>query len=211
MNLIFGASGHATEIEWLSQVCSESLGHNYRADYFVVPDASPQTEHVGLPVITESAALQMAGPFNGFIGVGQIQLRHKIWKKFDCAASNWPVLRHPAIVFDGRPGHVELGKGSILFPGCTLTSQIRIGSHVHVNVGCSISHDVEIGHFCTLSPGVRLAGKVHLGERVFLGVGALVVENIRICADVVIGAGAVVIRDIVEPGTYVGVPARKIK
>jgi sugar O-acyltransferase (sialic acid O-acetyltransferase NeuD family) len=210
MNLIFGASGHATEIEWLSQVCTPPVGHSYRADYFVVPDAAPQTMHVGLPVISESEALQIAGPFNGFIAVGQVQLRHKIWQKFDCIAATWPVLQHPSVVVDSRPGTFDVGQGSILFPGCTLTSQIKIGCHVHINVGCSISHDVSIGNFCTLSPGVRLAGKVCLGERVFLGMGALVAENIRICADATIGAGAVVLRDIDEPGTYVGIPARRL-
>lgn len=210
MNLIFGASGHATEIEWLSQVCTHSSGQSYRADYFVVPDANPQTSHVGLPVITESMALQIAGSFNGFIAVGQPQLRHQIWQKFDGAAATWPALRHPSIVWDSRPSCLEWGEGSILFPGCVLTSQIKMGRHVHVNVGCSISHDVRIGSFCTLSPGVRLAGKVRLGERVFLGMGALVGENISICADAIIGAGAVVLQDIVEPGTYVGIPAKKL-
>lgn len=210
MNLIFGASGHATEIEWLSQVCAPAVGRNYRADYFVVPDTVQQTHHVGLPVLTESDVLKRAMTFNGFIAVGRSHLRHKIWQRFERAGVTWPVLRHPSIIFDSRPGALDIGQGSILFPGCTLTSQIKIGAHVHINIGCSISHDVLISDFSTLSPGVRLAGKVHLGERVWLGMGAMVAENIRICNDVIIGAGAVVLSDITDPGTYIGIPARKI-
>ena len=211
MNLIFGASGHATEIEWLTNVCTPPAGDNFRADCFVVQDATPQVLHVGLPVITETQAEQLAGHHKCFIGVGQPHLRQKIWHKFHNPMFSWPRLIHQSVIFDSKQGQIEMGQGSILFPGCILTSQINIGRHVHINVGSSISHDVRIGDFCTLSPGVRLAGKVCLGERVFLGMGALVAENIRICADVVIGAGAVVLCDIIESGTYVGVPAKKIK
>ena len=38
----------------------------------------------------------------------------------------------------------------------------------------------------------------------------LVSNNITICGGCMIGAGAVVVRDIEEPGTYVGVPARRL-
>jgi len=211
MNLIFGANGHATEIEWLAHVCSTPLGADYRAHSFVVQDVSPQAKHVGLPVITESEALQIAGPLNGFIAVGQPQLRQQIWRKFDKPATSWPVLMHPSVIFDSRPGRLDVGQGCFVFPGCTLTSQIKIGQHVHVNVDCSISHDVCIGDFCTLSPGVRLAGKVHLADRVFVGMGAVVIDKIHICSDAIIGAGAVVVSNIEQPGIYVGVPAKMIK
>jgi acetyltransferase-like isoleucine patch superfamily enzyme len=33
---------------------------------------------------------------------------------------------------------------------------------------------------------------------------------VSICADVIIGAGGVVTRDITEPGTYAGNPARRM-
>lgn len=211
MNLIFGASGHATEIEWLTQVCEAPAGQTWRADSFVMPDTCPQTLHVGLPVLTESQVLLRGGPFNGFLALGNPRLRQKVWHKFDSPLAAWPLLIHPTVTFDSRSGRVSLGAGCIIFPGCTLTSQLGLGCHVHVNVGCSISHDVRIADFCTLSPGVHLAGKVSLGERVFLGMGAVVIENIHICADAIIGAGAVVVCDIVEPGTYVGIPAKKIK
>ena len=36
-------------------------------------------------------------------------------------------------------------------------------------------------------------------------------DKIKICSDVIIGAGAVVNKDIVEAGTYVGVPAYRLK
>jgi sugar O-acyltransferase (sialic acid O-acetyltransferase NeuD family) len=211
MNLIFGASGHATEVEWLTQVCSQPAGHQLNADYFVVPDNAPPVQALALPVITELQAQQLTTSFNGFIAVGNSTLRQKIWRKFDKPTASWPVLIHPSVLFDSRPGMVNIGRGCILFPGSTLTSKLTLGQHVHVNVGCSISHDVRIADFCTLSPGVHLAGRVSLGEHVFLGLGAVVVEDISICANTIIGAGAVVVHDIVEPGTYVGVPVRKIK
>ncbi len=210
MNLIFGASGHAAEIAWLTQVCSPPEGGTYKPDYFVVEDSCAQTQYSGLPVLTESKVREFTSPLNGFIAVGEPKLRQNIGRKFSGPFISWPILMHASLVFDDRPGRLSIGHGVIVFPNCTMTSQIRIGCHVHVNVGCTISHDVRIGDFCTLSPGVHIAGKASLAERVFLGIGAVVSENVHICADVVIGAGAVVVRDIAEPGTYVGVPAKKM-
>ncbi|HFU6823723.1 TPA: NeuD protein, partial [Streptococcus agalactiae] len=36
-------------------------------------------------------------------------------------------------------------------------------------------------------------------------------QTLDISSCTTIGAGAVVVKDIIEPGTYVGVPAKKIK
>jgi len=96
MNLIFGASGHATEIEWLAQVCTSKLGQNYSADYFVLPDGATQTHHIGLPVISESEVKQLTDPFNGFIAIGKPNLRQKVWLKFDRITVSWPILMHPS-------------------------------------------------------------------------------------------------------------------
>ena len=37
------------------------------------------------------------------------------------------------------------------------------------------------------------------------------IDKISVCDNVIIGAGAVVIEDIMEAGTYVGIPAKRIK
>ena len=47
-----------------------------------------------------------------------------------------------------------------------------------------------------------------IGDRVSIGSNATILP-VTICDDVVIGAGAVVTKDITEPGTYIGNPARK--
>ena len=68
-----------------------------------------------------------------------------------------------------------------------------------------------IGDYCHIAVGARVAGTVRLGDNVWLGAGATIKNNVTLCADCIIRAGAVVVKDIKEPGTYVGVPAKKIK
>lgn len=72
-------------------------------------------------------------------------------------------------------------------------------------------HDSVIGNFSTIAPNAAIMGRVKIGERCYIGANATIIPEITVCPDAIIGAGAVVNKDILEPGTYVGVPARRIK
>jgi acetyltransferase-like isoleucine patch superfamily enzyme len=93
-----------------------------------------------------------------------------------------------------------------------MTTNVRVGSHVHVNVGCTLSHDVVLGDFATLSPGVHVSGHVHVEDGVFLGTGANIINGIA-GRPLIIGRGAIVaagacVTGPVEAGALVaGVPA----
>jgi acetyltransferase-like isoleucine patch superfamily enzyme len=51
---------------------------------------------------------------------------------------------------------------------------------------------------------------VSVGENTFIGAGSTVVNTVSIPRDTIVGAGAAVIKSLPCPGTYVGVPARRI-
>ena len=55
----------------------------------------------------------------------------------------------------------------------------------------------------------QVIGTVKVKDSVWIGAGAIVINNVNICGECTIGAGAVVITDISNPGTYIGVPAKK--
>lgn len=103
---------------------------------------------------------------------------------------------------------VELAPGVMLYPGAAVTTNVRIGSHSHVNCGAIISHDCRIGAFVSISPGVHLNGDVMVDDGAFLGTGAIVLPGRRIGQGAVVGAGAVVTTDVAAGVTVVGVPAR---
>lgn len=105
----------------------------------------------------------------------------------------------------------QIGAGSILAPQSAVSADAVIGGHVLLNIGASVSHDSRIGSFATLSPGVRVGGDCRIGDGVFLGIGATVSHGVSIESGIVVGAGAVVLGHLVEPGVYVGVPARRLR
>jgi acetyltransferase-like isoleucine patch superfamily enzyme len=105
--------------------------------------------------------------------------------------------------------------------GVTVGKRCRIQSHAFI---CEL---VEIGDDCFISHGAMFINDAfaaggpargdrskwkatRLGNRVSVGTNATILP-VSICDDVVIGAGAVVTRDVVEPGVYAGVPARKVR
>ena len=208
MVAIFGNSGHAHEVAFLLDKCSMPV---IKADCFVVEVATSNTSL--LPTLSEEEFTQVLSrntvTCNAYIAIGSSKIREKIVEKFKRYAIKFEnLVVKNSTVYSGR---VEIGVGNIVFPNVFMTTGITIGSQNHFNLGVSISHDCVIGNYNTFSPGVRIAGTVHIGNNNFFGLNSCVIDGVSIAHDAVIGAGAVVTADITEPGTYVGVPARKIK
>lgn len=106
---------------------------------------------------------------------------------------------------------VQIGMGTFIAPHCYIGPQVKIGNNTIVNSGSVIEHEVMVGNHTHIAPHVTICGRTRIGDNVFCGAGSTVVDKIYICDNVIIGAGTVVKEDITKPGTYVGVPARKIK
>ncbi len=217
MNVIFGSGGFAKEVDWLTYDIFKTTGVDYRAEFFVVSDDDSLvgTAINNIPVVAESGffALHRGTDCVCIIAVGEPRIKEKIVNKIKSNMSSYsfPNLIHPDIVFDERPGKVIFGVGNILCSNASLTTDIVIKNFVVINLDCTIGHESIIGDYSTLSPGAHISGNVHIAERVYVGTGAVIIQNKTICSDSLIGAGSVVSKDIVVSGTYVGIPARKIK
>jgi sugar O-acyltransferase (sialic acid O-acetyltransferase NeuD family) len=119
---------------------------------------------------------------------------------------------HPlAIVHQGPYNEsTSIGEGSIVLELCRLSCNAKIGKHAHLNWNTIIGHDAVIGDYLTTAPNVGIMGNNTIGDRVYFGVGSSTKEKISICSDVTIGLGAGVVKSINEPGTYIGLPCRKV-
>lgn len=108
-------------------------------------------------------------------------------------------------------GAIRTGGGEIICAGAVITDNVRLGRHVIINLNVTIGHDCTIGDFVTIAPGANISGNVTIGNRCNIGTNAAIREKVTICDDVAIGMGSVILHDITEAGTYVGVPAKRVK
>ena len=119
-----------------------------------------------------------------------------------------------------------LGDGVLVGPFVEIQKGVRVGARTRVQSHAFICELVTIGEDCFISHGAmfindpfRTGGPAHgdqtqwkqttIGDRVSIGTNATIMP-VNICDDVVIGAGSVVTKDITEPGTHAGNPARRL-
>ena len=106
--------------------------------------------------------------------------------------------------------HAELGNGTIAMHRSFVNAGSMVGQYCILNTACTIEHDAVVGDYCHISTGTMVNGDCVIGDRCFVGSGAVIRNGIRIENDIIVGAGAVVVNDLIEPGVYVGNPARKL-
>lgn len=191
--IIIGASGHG-------KVVADIAVLNGYTDIVFLDDDENAIECAGWPVVGRSTE---APSGEVFVAVGNAETRRRLMELYEDRTQ--PVLIHPSAVM---AKDVEIGKGSVVMAGTVINPGARIGRGVIVNTSSSIDHDCVVKDYCHIAVGAHLSGTVVVGEETWIGTGATVSNNVNICGGCMIGAGAVVIKDIDEPGTYVGVPAK---
>lgn len=144
------------------------------------------------------------------IGVGKIRAespRVEIFRKLKELGFLLPAIAAPTAMVART---ASLGEGSVVMDGAVIQPDCVVGKLGIINTRASLDHDCILGEDVHVCPGATLSGGVKVNDGCLIGVGASVVQYLRIGKSVAIGAGAAVTADCLEPGTYVGVPARRL-
>lgn len=204
--IVIGGGGHA-------KVIVSILKKMEIFDIVGYTDKKDRGNLLGIPYLGDDSRLHdlkvQYGQCAAVIGVGYLgkdNLRERLMDNLRGLGFILPAIISPTAVINAE---VVIGEGTVVMDGVVVNSGTRIGQCVIVNTRASVDHDCEIGDFAHIAPGVTLSGGVKVGARSLIGVGATVVQYATIGDDCIIGAGAVVAKDCIEPGTYVGVPAKK--
>lgn len=202
---VFGAGGSGREVAWLAE---QSWGSRVKIEFVVDIPNHPRRDINGhrVKLITEVTPDSSA---RLVIAVGDSRARRRIAARYTDTGLRETIMVHPRAEISDS---VEIGSGSIICAGVVLTTNIRVGRHVHVNVGSTISHDAVINDFATLSPGVHVSGHVHIGLGAFIGTGANVINGspdtpLVIGDGAVVAAGACVTKSVARDALVAGVPA----
>lgn len=199
--VIIGASGHGKVIaDIIANSGDKVLGFLDDAD-----DVQGK-KIIGFPVLGKIADYDNYKDCEYVIAIGNPYVREKISNELPV---KWYTAIHPTAVISSLD--VEIGEGTVIMANAVVNPSARIGKHCIINTGAIVEHDNILEDYVHLSPNVTLAGIVKVGKSTHIGAGSCTKQVLNIASDCIIGAGSVIVKDITESGTYVGVPARKIK
>ncbi len=119
-----------------------------------------------------------------------------------------------------------IGNNCFVGPFVEIQKNVVIGNNTKVQSHSFICELVNIGNNCFIGHGVMFINDLFsdgkpaggdtskwkntiIGNNVSIGSNATILP-VSICDNVVIGAGAVVTKNILEAGTYIGNPAKKL-
>lgn len=137
------------------------------------------------------------------LAVGSPDVRRHLAGRLEAAGARPLTAIHPSATWGAQ---VEIGEGVVVCAGVAVSTNVRLGRHVHLNPNATIGHDARLGDFVSVNPGAVVSGEVAIGEGTLVGASATVLQNLSVGGRAVIGAGAVVTRSVPAEVTVKGVP-----
>src|SRR5690606_9653321 len=124
------------------------------------------------------------------IGVGSPSIKRVLVQKaLEADLRPFPTIIHPrATVQDA-----QCGVGGIITPGVVVTTNVKIGDYVILNLNVTVGHDSEIHDYCTINPGCAISGNTSISSDVLFGTGSVCREGIKIASENIFGAQSAVV------------------
>lgn len=199
MICIYGCGGHGRSVADVVL----SLDANSML-IFADENARPGETVMGFPVVHPKGAEAQA--YRYVLAIGDNVRRAAIYDRLKTSATLDKLISPRAYVgVNASMQSSVIAMHDVHIGPCTV-----IGVNCLLNTGCIVEHDCVVGNHSHVAPGAVICGGVTLGEFVVIGAGAVVRDGVKLASYVTVGAGAIVVEDIVQPGVYVGAPARRI-
>lgn len=144
------------------------------------------------------------------IAIGNPKVLQMIKSKINNPFIKFPNIIHPSVVFLDRQSTL-LGEGNILSLDVIFSCNCKVGDFNIFNTRATLGHDDTIGSYNVFSPNTQISGNVVIENENFLGFNCGIIQGKKIGNRNVVGAGAILLRTIKDEGTYIGVPAVKMK
>ena len=195
--VIVGCGGHARSV-----ACS-FMKYSNENIVFLDENAKPNEEIFGFPVIND---YEITEQDQYFVAIGDNEKRRLFLDSF----------RHKGRLISIVDCEVHVSQNAKIGAGCFVGSGAYVGPYAEIgvgtiiNTGAIVEHEVIVGSNSHVAPAATICGRTKVGNNVMIGAGSTVIDSIEICDNVTVGAGSTVVHDILNPGTYVGVPAHMV-
>ena len=202
--IIVGGGGFAKEVIWLAREC----GFN------VVGVLDDAFECLGL----KTSDVEIVGKVDAWlkyqdcsfvVAIGSPRTRGKVVDKMNALGKpDFATLIHPNVKMSN---FVQIGEGVLICAGTILTVDIKVGSHVILNLNVTVGHESIIGDYVTVAPMVAVSGNVCLEDYTEVGTGASIRQGLKLHRGSMLGMGSVLTKEIPQNTIFAGNPAKRLK
>lgn len=146
------------------------------------------------------------------IALGSPKAKQSIEEKILNKCNNlvYPNLIHPKANISSSYSN-DYGMGNIICAGVTLTTNIKLGKFIILNINSTIGHDVIIEDYCTINPLSAISGNVIIRKGSLIGAGASIKEKLDIGKNGTVGLGAIVVKNVEEESIVICKAATKLE
>ena len=190
---IYGASGHGLVVADVAKSCG------YEDIVFLDDDKSKG--FLTFDDIKENRDYHIA------FGIGNNQIREKLYKKVKENGFSTPILIHPSSIISSS---AKIEEGTVVMPNVVVNAKAYIGKCVILNSSCVVEHESIIGDFVHISPKVAIAGDVKIGNFTHIGIGSSVIQCLEIGKNSIVGAGSIVVKNIADFKKVYGNPCKEV-
>jgi sugar O-acyltransferase (sialic acid O-acetyltransferase NeuD family) len=206
--ILYGSGGMAREVvELVADI--NAVRPTWRILGYIDDVKGDSSEYVnGFPLLgTWEMLRDVSGRPNVIIAVSNPSDKEAIFRRIRDFDIRFPTLIHPSAKV---ARNAQIGQGSIIGIDCIVSTDVRIGDHVFLNMRTIVGHDSVIMDFSSCLVGCIIAGGVVVKDSALLGSGCIIMEKTTIGCKSKVSMGSVVSFDVEDHHVVMSRPSKSM-